>query len=139
MEVELARQVDAGEIGLAAAIFAVAQDRRAHGHAMGPQLMSAPGDGHHTEPSHAAARLLDHAVIGDGAPALLIGLNLLAVATALLGEGQIDAAFRALVMPDRQGPVHLARLLMPVVDDEHFGGGVTAPHLHDAGAISIST
>ena len=112
--------------GLAAAIFAVAQDRRAHRHAMGAQLMGAPGDGHQRQPGRAPAGMLDHAVIGDGAPALLVGLHLLAMAAALLGERQVDAALRVAWACRRpSGPVDLARLLLA-----KGGGEPGAPRRH---------
>ena len=76
-----------------AAIFAVAQDRRAQRRAMRAQLMGAAGHRLEREPGDPVAGMGDGAVIGDGALAfLVVGTTRSPQLARQLGELLVDAA-----------------------------------------------
>src|SRR3954471_12332804 len=86
-----------GELRRAAAILAVAKDRRAERGAMDAQLMRAPGNRQQRDPARLDASVIENPVIGDRAlAALVVGMHALTPATtfgaAALRKPEIDAA-----------------------------------------------
>src|SRR5271155_4029730 len=99
MQLQPVRCGPAREVGGAAAIFAVAEDRGAERGAMSAQLRGPPGDRQQREPALPDPGLVDDPVIGDRTLAVLgIGTDAFSAlgtaAPGLLRQRQIDAALQ---------------------------------------------
>src|SRR5437899_2502225 len=70
MQMKPLGQIYACEKSSAPAIFSIAQNGRADGGAVGPQLMGAASNGHERKPCRTSTRMVHDAVVGDSALAL---------------------------------------------------------------------
>src|SRR5271155_1642824 len=108
MQLQPVRCGPAREVGGAAAILAVAEDRGAERDAMSAQLMGPPGDRQQREPTRPRPGVVDAPIIGDrGLAVRRSGADALAAASLLLRQRQIDAALHRRWQADDDSPVDL--------------------------------
>src|SRR5581483_11957065 len=115
VEVELARQVLAGELRLRAAIFAVAEDWRSQDDAMGAELMRSPGLRHQRQPGGAVARALYQGIARDRvAPFFLVDADPLAeTVLGMFGERCVDGAALGARHTDHDRPIDILCRFVP--------------------------
>ena len=110
VQVDAAR-LDALQHGGAAAVLAVAQDRRAERGTVRAQLVRAPGARHQLDPSRLMAGAVDHPIVGDRAlPSSSSSRMRSKPLPPLLAEREVDAAALGKRNADRDRPVGLRRL-----------------------------
>lgn len=140
MEMQLARDFAAG-MGGDAAIFAVADDRRADGAGMGANLMRAAGQRHEGDPGEFGRDAGDDRIMRDGILCVFIAAfgrrDAFGARPALLGQRQIDRALQRRGRADGQRPVDLARILLLEGAGQRRGGARRARQHDDARGVAV--